>query len=43
MSAPFRRGLFSRIELVAGEAMPAADVTLERLRERIVGLRGDRR
>ena len=35
MVRPFRRGLFSRVTLVAGEAMPAAGVTTEGLRERV--------
>ena len=35
MQRPFRRGGFSRIKLVAGEALPADTVTLDRLRERV--------
>ena len=38
MSKPFRRGLFSRVSLVAGEALPAADVTPAVLRARVAGL-----
>jgi 1-acyl-sn-glycerol-3-phosphate acyltransferase len=38
---PCRRGLFSRIELATGLAVPAAEATAERLREIVVGLRGD--
>ncbi len=38
MTRPFRRGLFSRVGLVAGPALAAADVTPERLRERVAGL-----
>jgi 1-acyl-sn-glycerol-3-phosphate acyltransferase len=35
MSKPFRRGLFSRVGIVGGAPMAAADVTPERLRERV--------
>ena len=35
MSRPFRRGLFSRVCLVAGDAVAPADVTLVRLRDRV--------
>ncbi|MGZ5130447.1 MAG: MFS transporter [Caldimonas sp.] len=35
MRRPFRRGLFSRVGLVAGEAVPAAQVTPGALRERV--------
>ena len=46
MTRPLRRGLFSRIELATGLAVPAAEAataTAERLRDIVVGLRGDRR
>jgi len=35
MSKPFRRGLFSRVALVAGSAVPPASVTPAALRERV--------
>ncbi len=35
MSKPFRRGLFSRVGLVAGSAVPPASVTPAALRERV--------
>jgi 1-acyl-sn-glycerol-3-phosphate acyltransferase len=38
MVRPFRRGLFSRVGLVAGQAVPAADVTPGLLRDRVAGL-----
>lgn len=38
MVQPFRRGWFSRVGLVAGPAMPAAEVTPEGLRARVQGL-----
>ena len=38
MAKPFRRGLFNAVELVAGEALPAAGVTPEGLRARVHGL-----
>jgi hypothetical protein len=37
------RGAFSRIALVVGKPIPAAQVTLEMLRERVLALRGERR
>ena len=37
------RGAFSRIALVVGKPIPAAQVTLEMLRERVLVLRGERR
>ena len=46
MTRPLRRGLFSRIELATGLAVPAAEAataTAERLRDIVVSLRGDRR
>jgi 1-acyl-sn-glycerol-3-phosphate acyltransferase len=41
MTRPFRRGVLSRIELAVGEAVAPADATLECLRARVTGLRGD--
>jgi 1-acyl-sn-glycerol-3-phosphate acyltransferase len=38
MTRPFRRGVFSRIGLVAGAPLPAAAVTPAALRERVAGL-----
>ena len=38
MVRPFRRGLFSRVGLVAGQALPATDVTPGLLRDRVAGL-----
>ena len=38
MSKPFRRGLFSRVGLVAGDAVAPAGVTPAALRERVAGL-----
>jgi 1-acyl-sn-glycerol-3-phosphate acyltransferase len=38
MVRPFRRGLFSPVGLVAGPAVPAAEVTPQGLRERVAGL-----
>jgi 1-acyl-sn-glycerol-3-phosphate acyltransferase len=38
MSKPFRRGWFSRVGIVGGAPMAAAEVTPERLRERVGGL-----
>ncbi len=38
MVRPFRRGLFSRVGLVAGPAVPPAQVTLDLLRERVQAL-----
>jgi 1-acyl-sn-glycerol-3-phosphate acyltransferase len=40
MKRPFRRGLFSEVKLVAGEAVPAPQVTPEVLRERVLQLLG---
>ena len=37
------RGLWLRIALVAGPALAPADATPERLQERVLALRGDRR
>jgi 1-acyl-sn-glycerol-3-phosphate acyltransferase len=41
MTRPFRRGLFSRIALVAGAAVPAAEALPERLQADVAALRGD--
>jgi len=38
MRRPFRRGLFSRVGLVAGSPLAGADVTPQRLRERVGAL-----
>ena len=38
MSKPFRRGIFSRVDLVAGEPVPASAVTPAGLRERVARL-----
>ncbi|MDQ2926629.1 MAG: MFS transporter [Pseudomonadota bacterium] len=38
MSRPFRRGLFSRVCLVAGDPLAPPEVTPERLRERVAAL-----
>lgn len=38
---PFRRGLFPRITLVAGEPLAAAEATPETLQRRVAELRGD--
>jgi 1-acyl-sn-glycerol-3-phosphate acyltransferase len=43
MSKPFRRGVWSRIELVAGDAVAPAAVELEDLRSRVLALRGENR
>jgi 1-acyl-sn-glycerol-3-phosphate acyltransferase len=40
MVRPFRRGFFSRVGLVAGPAVAAADVSPQGLRERVQGLLG---
>ena len=40
MVRPFRRGVFNRVGLNVGQALPAGDVTPEGLRERIAGLLG---
>ena len=42
MSRLLPRGVLSRIEVVAGEAMDPTDVSLERMHERVLQLRGDR-
>ncbi len=41
MTRPFRRGLFSKIELVAGAAVPATEALPERLQTDVTALRGD--
>ena len=38
MVRPFRRGLFSRVGLIAGPAVPAAEVSPAGLRDRVAGL-----
>jgi hypothetical protein len=38
MVRPFRRGVFSRVGLVAGPAVAPADVTPQGLRQRVTGL-----
>ncbi|WP_018230902.1 MFS transporter [Methyloversatilis universalis] len=43
MSRPLRRGLFSRIELVGGEAVAPEVATPDALHGIVAGLRGDRR
>jgi 1-acyl-sn-glycerol-3-phosphate acyltransferase len=43
MKTPFRRGLFSRIALVAGAPVPAAEATPAALHARVTELRGDSR
>ena len=43
MTKPFRRGLFSRVELVSGAALARAVVTPERLQADVTALRGDMR
>jgi len=42
MSRLFPRGLFSQIELIAGDSIAATDASLERLYETVLTLRGDR-
>ncbi|MBP0599305.1 MFS transporter [Herbaspirillum sp. LeCh32-8] len=41
LSRSFKRGLFSRLELVVGEAIPAAEVSPDLLQERVKALRGE--
>lgn len=41
MTKPFRRGVFSRIELVMGAAVPAAEALPERLQTEVAALRGE--
>lgn len=41
MSKPFRRGLFSKIALVTGPAVPPQAVTPEDLQAQVLALRGD--
>jgi len=38
MSKPFRRGLFSRVEVVVGEPVPPQQVSPEGLRQRVAAL-----
>jgi 1-acyl-sn-glycerol-3-phosphate acyltransferase len=40
MTKPFRRGVFSRVELVVSEALPPEKVTPSKLRERVAELLG---
>ncbi len=42
LTRPFRRGLWSPVELVIGEAVPPEEVTAPMLRERVLALRGAR-
>jgi hypothetical protein len=42
MKHPFRRGMFSRVELVGSALVPAEAVTAKDLEERVRSLRGDR-
>jgi hypothetical protein len=42
MTRLFPRGVFSRIELVAGDPLPGAEVALDGLQLRVSELRGDR-
>jgi 1-acyl-sn-glycerol-3-phosphate acyltransferase len=41
MTRPFRRGVFSRIGLVAGVPVPPQQVTPEGMQEQVLALRGD--
>jgi 1-acyl-sn-glycerol-3-phosphate acyltransferase len=41
MTRPFRRGMFSRVELVMAAAVPAAEASPERLQLEVTSLRGD--
>jgi len=41
MTKPFRRGVFSKIELAVGAAVPAAEALPERLQTDVTALRGD--
>ena len=43
MKRPFRRGMFSRIALVAGMPIPAGEATPARLQAAVVALRGEQR
>lgn len=43
MSRLLPRGMLSRIELVAGEAIDAADASVELMQQRVLQLRGERR
>ena len=43
MSKLFPRGVFSRLELVAGDPVAADDVTPERLQQNVLQLRGEQR
>ena len=41
MRHPFRRGVWSRVELVGGELVPAAEVSAKMLEDKVRTLRGD--
>ncbi len=41
MTRPFRRGVYSKIELVMGTAVPAAEATPERLQAEVAAMRGE--
>jgi 1-acyl-sn-glycerol-3-phosphate acyltransferase len=41
MTRPFRRGVFSRIGLMAGTAVQPQQATPEGMREQVLALRGD--
>ncbi len=43
MKRPFRRGMFSRIALVAGTPIPPAEASPERLQAAVTALRGEQR
>ncbi|HRQ58353.1 MAG TPA: hypothetical protein PLN31_13115 [Azoarcus taiwanensis] len=43
MTRPFRRGVFNRIELVAADAVAAAEVTPQSLQETVAAMRSGRR
>jgi hypothetical protein len=43
MTRPFRRGVLSKIGLVAGAPLAPEAVTPEGLQERVLAMRGDRR
>ena len=43
MSKPFRRGIFSRVELVSGAVVPAAEASPEGLQDLVLALRGEQR
>ena len=41
MTRPFRRGVYSKIELVMGTAVPAAEAKPERLQAEVAAMRGE--